>query len=196
MAAPIDTYDTYYPRHSNDAISVFTALKEWLPAEIVLEVLDYAEYWLLSRVARADEMQYEERDCRGQTPYLISAPIQGERHPVQKIQITVWSHDQGWSSYPQDHGSFNNSWTWFDLGIARPPGRDDISKNANLRLATNVHASKKTVCHEITYRSDQNLWWVRNLQAGDRISIIPRALFPGWRNFVEKACIEIYTTPF
>ncbi|KAB8261451.1 hypothetical protein BDV32DRAFT_121378 [Aspergillus pseudonomiae] len=195
MAAPIDQKDTHYPRHSNDVISVFNILKQWLPSEIVLEVLDYAEYWLLSRISRADEMQYEERDCHGQPPYLTSAPIQGERYPVRKIQITIWSHDQGWSSYPQDHGSFNNSWTWFDLSIARPPGRDDISKDANLRLATNVHASKKTMCHEIIYHRDQNLRWVRNLQPGDRISIIPRALYPGWRNFVEKACIEIYTTP-
>ncbi|KAE8370153.1 hypothetical protein BDV27DRAFT_152308 [Aspergillus caelatus] len=195
MAVPIDEKHIYYPRNSGDATSVFNILKRWLPSELVLEVLEHAEYWLVSRISRAEEMQYKERDCHGQTPYLTAAPIQGERYPVKKIRITIWSHDQGWSIYPQDHGTFNNSWTWFDLGITRPAGREDISKDANLRLATNVHASKKTMCHEITYRRDQNLRWVQNLEPGDSISIIPRALFPGWRNFVEKACIEIYTTP-
>ncbi|KAE8420951.1 hypothetical protein BDV36DRAFT_292885 [Aspergillus pseudocaelatus] len=182
MADPTDEKHIYYPRNSGDATSVFKILKRWLPSELVLEVLEHAEYWLVSRISRAEEMQYKERDCHGQTPYLTAAPIQGERYP-------------GWSIYPQDHGTFNNSWTWFDLGITRPAGREDISKDANLRLATNVHASKKTMCHEITYRRDQNLRWVQNLEPGDSISIIPRALFPGWSNFVEKACIEIYTTP-
>ncbi|KAB8201648.1 hypothetical protein BDV34DRAFT_202268 [Aspergillus parasiticus] len=196
MAVPIDDQHTvHYPRHADDAISVFNILKQWFPSELVLEMLEYAEYWLRCRVSRADEMQYAESDCYGQPPYLTSAPIQGERSPVKKIRVTIWSHDQGWSSYPQDHGSFNNSWTWFDLKITRPVGRDDISKDANLRLATNVHASEDTMCHEIIYRSNQNLQWVQNLQPDDRVSIIPRALFPGWTNFVEKACIDIYTTP-
>lgn len=114
---------------------------------------------------------------------------------VKKIGVTIWSHDQGWISYPQEHSSFNNSWTWFDLKITRPAGRDDISKDANLRLETNVHASEDTMCHEIIYRSDQDLRLVQNLEPGDKISIIPRALFPGWTNFVENACIDIYTTP-
>ncbi|KAB8244883.1 hypothetical protein BDV35DRAFT_358468 [Aspergillus flavus] len=191
MAVSIDEKQTvHYPRHSDDAISVFNILKR-----CVLEMLEYAEYWLLSRISRADEMQYAESDCHGPQPYLTSAPIQGERYPVKKIRVTIWSHDQGRSIYPQDHSSFNNSWTWFDLKITRPAGRDDISKDANLRLETNVHASEDTMCHEIIYRSDQDLRLVQNLVPGDRISIIPRALFPGWTNFVENACIDIYTTP-
>ncbi|KAB8266760.1 hypothetical protein BDV30DRAFT_244959 [Aspergillus minisclerotigenes] len=171
MAVSIDEKQTvHYPRHSDDAISVFNILKRWFPSELVLEMLEYVEYWLLSRISRADEMQYAESDCHGQPPYLTSAPIQGERYPVKKSRVTIWSHDQGWSSYPQDHGFFNNSWTWFDLKITRPAGRDDISKDANLRLATHVHASEDTMCHEIIYRSDQDLRRVQNLEPGDRIS--------------------------
>ncbi|CAG8791976.1 9449_t:CDS:2, partial [Gigaspora rosea] len=30
----------------------------------------------------------------------------------KKIEIACESHDQGWSSYPRDHGTYNNSWTW------------------------------------------------------------------------------------
>ncbi|KAJ5372961.1 hypothetical protein N7517_004967 [Penicillium concentricum] len=195
VSASDEKYSTYYPRNSADAVESFNILRQKLPSELVLEILEFAEYWVISAVYREDSMDYTENDCRDRTPYLTSEPIQGERFPVQEIRINIWSHDQGWSSYREDHGSFRNSWTWFDLDIERPSGRDDISKNEDLRLATNVHAKREATCHRITYQRDQELRWMQNLQAGDRISIIPRARFPGWRNTVQKASIEIYTTP-
>ncbi|KAJ5969059.1 hypothetical protein N7501_005307 [Penicillium viridicatum] len=185
----------YYPRHSADAVESFNILRQKLPSELVLEILEFAEYWVLSAVHREDRVGYSENDCRDRIPYLTSKPIQGERFPVQEIKINIWSHDQGWSSYREDHGTFRNSWTWFELGIERPPGRDDISKDEDLRLATNVHAEREAMNHQITYRRDQKLRWMENLQAGDLISIVPRARFPGWRNTVEKASIEVYTSP-
>ncbi|KAJ5171181.1 uncharacterized protein N7500_003964 [Penicillium coprophilum] len=190
-----EEYRTYYPRNSEDAVESFNILRQKLPSELVLDILDFAEYWVLSATHREDTMDYAENDCRDRTPYLTSEPIQGERFPVQEIRINICSHDQGWSSYREDHGSFRNSWTWFDLAIERPPGRPDISKNENLRLATNVHAKREATCHRIIYQRDQKLHWMQNLQAGDRISIVPQARFPGWRNTVQEASIEIYTTP-
>ncbi|EKV09931.1 Ankyrin repeat protein [Penicillium digitatum] len=185
----------HYPRHSADSVETFNILRQKLPSELVLEILEFAEYWVLSAVHREDRVHYNESDCRDRTPYLTSEPIQGERFPVQEIKINIWSHDQGWSSYREDHGTFNNSWTWFDLGIEKPPGREDIPTDENLRLATNVHAGRETMNHQIIYRRDQALNWMQNLQAGDRISIVPRARFAGWRNTVEKASIEVYTSP-
>jgi hypothetical protein len=195
MPGAFDEDDTYYPRHSDDAVAVLNILRQRLPSELVLEVLEHAQYWIRSEVYRTDKLGFTENDCRDRTPYLTSEAIQGDRFPVREIKIDIWSHDQGWSSYREDYGTYRNSWTWFDLGIARAPGRDDISKGEDLRLATNIHASKDTKHHQIVYRSDQNLRWMRSLQAGDRISIIPRALFPGWKNFVDEASIEIYTDP-
>ncbi|KAJ6087795.1 hypothetical protein N7467_006709 [Penicillium canescens] len=187
--------DPYYPRHSEDAIAVLNILRRRLPSELVLEVLEYAQYWVRSGVYRTDKLGFTENDCREGTPYLTSEAIQGDRFPVREIKIDIWSHDQGWSSYREDYGTYRNSWTWFDLGITRPPGRDDIAQGEDLRLVTNIHASKDAKHHQIVYRSDQNLRWMKNLQAGDRISIIPRARFPGWKNFVDEASIEIYTDP-
>ncbi|OQD64298.1 hypothetical protein PENPOL_c008G04684 [Penicillium polonicum] len=185
----------YYPRHSADAVESFNILRQKLPSELVLEILEFAEYWVLSAVHREGRVGYSENDCRDRIPYLTSKPIQGGRFPVQEIKINIWSHDQGWSSYREDHGTFRNSWTWFELGIERPPGRDDISKDEDLRLATNVHAEREAMNHQITYRRDQKLRWMESLQEGDLISIVPRARFPGWRNTVEKASIEVYTSP-
>ncbi|KAJ5787628.1 hypothetical protein N7457_002618 [Penicillium paradoxum] len=185
----------YHPRHTADARQTFDILRQRLPAEIVLEILEFAQYWLQSCVQREERISYTESECHDRTAYLKSYPIRGERSPVRQINIHIWSRDQGWSSYREDHGTFKNSWTWFVLDIDRPSGREDISKDEDLRLATNVHAGKALYHHEITYRADQNLRWMKKLQAGDRISVVPRAQFPGWRNIVEKAAIEIYTTP-
>ncbi|CEJ60273.1 hypothetical protein PMG11_08853 [Penicillium brasilianum] len=109
--------------------------------------------------------------------------------------MEIRSHDQGWSSYSEDHGTYRNSWTWFDLGFERTPGREDVCEDLDVRLATNLHASGIAQNHQVVYRAEDDLPWMRSLQAGDRVSIIPRALFPGWQNFVERASIEIYTDP-
>jgi hypothetical protein len=184
----------YYPRHS-DAIETFNILRQRLPSELVLEIMDFAQYGLLSRINRDDNETYEEHRSRDGSPYLRSDPIEGKRFPVREIRISILSHDQGWSSYAEDHGTYRNSWTWFELGIERPSGRDDISKGEDLRLATNVHAKREATLHQIVFQRDQDLRWLQRLEPGDRVSIIPRARFPGWRNVVNEASIEIYTFP-
>jgi hypothetical protein len=187
--------NTYYPRHSEDAIAALNILRRRLPTELVLEILEYAEYWVCSGAYRQRKLGFTENDCRDRTPYLTSEPIKGDNRPVRAIKIDIWSHDQGWSSFREDYGTYRNSWTWFDLGFQRPDGRDDLSQGEEIRLVTNIHASNDAKHHQIVYRDDQNLSWMRGLQAGDQISIIPRARFPGWKNFVDEASIEIYTDP-
>ncbi|KAJ5754151.1 uncharacterized protein N7511_008304 [Penicillium nucicola] len=194
-SASADQDETYYPRHAEDAVAALNILRQRLPSELVLEVLEHAQYWIRSKVYRNDKLAFTEFDCKERPSYLTSRRIQGDRFPVREIRIDIWSHDQGWSSYREDYGSYRNSWTWFELGIQRPDGRHDLCQGEDLRLMTNIHASKDTKHHEIIYRDDQDLQWLRGLQAGDRVAIIPLAKYPGWTNFVDKACIEIYTNP-
>ncbi|KAJ5906812.1 uncharacterized protein N7473_003728 [Penicillium subrubescens] len=191
----ISTSSIHYPRDSEDGFEALRILQKKLPAELALQILDCAQYWVLSQVSMERAISYQEHDCRDRAPYLVSDPIQGGRSPVREIRIDIWSHDQGWSSYTEDHGTYRNSWTWFEMGIIRAPGTEGVSEDFNIRLATNMHASRVTQNHQKVYRADDDLPWMRSLQAGDRISIIPRALYPGWQNFVEKAFIEIYTDP-
>lgn len=183
--------DIYYPRDSTDATEAFDTLRQWLPSELALEILEQARYWLQARVTRKDRIIYDERACRDRTPYLTSEPIQGDRFPVREIRLAIHGHDQGWSDHHEDHGTFRNSWTWFDLAI-RWSG-EDVS-DETIRLATNPHARSDTFLHEILYRCDRDSW-VQRLQPGDQLWVLPRARFPGWRNFVEDASIEIYTAP-
>lgn len=185
----------YYPRNPEDAFRVFEILRQRLPSELVIEVLKHTQYWILSRIYRQDIIGYTQNDCHNKTPYLVSEPIKYDRCPVREIRIDIWSHDQGWSSYPGDHGTHKNSWTWFDLGIKRPPGRDAIVNGPNMRLATNLHAVRETQHHQVVFQRSQH-HWMRQLQAGDQIAIIPLATFVGWENFVEKASIEIFMDAF
>lgn len=185
----------YYPRDADDVVQVFQILRQRLPSELVIQVLKHTQYWVSSQASREDVIGFTENDCRDRAPYLVSRPIQGDRFPVREIRIDIWSHDQGWSSYSGDQGTLKNSWTWFDLGIQRPPGREEISIDSDVRLATNLHAVRKTQHHQQVFERDCRPW-MRQLQDGDQILIIPRATFPGWENFVEKASIEILTDAF
>lgn len=186
--------EVYYPRDSTDATEVFDTLRQWFPSELALEILEQAGYWLRSRVTRRDSISYTEFSCRGHPPYLTAEPIQGERGPVREIRFSIHSHDQGWSDHGEDHGTFRNSWTWFDLRVHRLEDGEVSSDDHLVRLATNAHARSETLQHEIVYRSDRDDW-VPRLQSGDRLCIVPQARFPGWRNYVEAASIEIYTAP-
>lgn len=181
----------HYPRDQEDFYEVLNILRQRLPSELVLEVLGYAQYWVPSHVSISKEVVYREDDCRDRPLYLISDPIQGERARVGEIRVEISSHDQGWSSYPEDRGTLRNSWTWFDLGIERSPDREKIPDCR--KIATNLHATSKTNRHRIVFRTDEDLPGMSLLRSGDCISIIPRALFPGWSNHVESASIEIYT---
>jgi hypothetical protein len=170
---------------------VFNTLRQVLPSELVLEIFEYAQYWLRSADYREDRISYGNDSYRDRTPYVRSAPIQGGR--LEEIRIDIWSHDQGWSSFPEDSGTYRNSWTWFELGIERPEGREEIPEDESFRLATNVHAQRQTKHHQVVFKRDQNVPWFEALQAGDVISIIPLARYPGWTNTVDKASIRIYT---
>jgi hypothetical protein len=64
-----------------------------------------------------------EKDCKDYLPYLTSDPIRG---PVREIKIALWSHNQGFSDYREHHGTFDHSWTWFELGVEKASGKKDI----------------------------------------------------------------------
>jgi len=40
-------------------------------------------------------------------------------HPCRKIEFQLWSHDQGWGGESQHRGTYNGSYTWFDVGIEK-----------------------------------------------------------------------------
>ncbi|CAG8522409.1 2561_t:CDS:2, partial [Scutellospora calospora] len=100
----------------------------------------------------------------------------------EKIEIICESHDQGWSSYPQDQGTYNNSWTWGEVSIVSSRQNNNlqdqlteineevIEKESNVRyeIYRNRHADSDWQTHQYEFVSEHPL--VQNLQPGDMIT--------------------------
>ncbi|ERF71221.1 hypothetical protein EPUS_08139 [Endocarpon pusillum Z07020] len=101
--------------------------RETLP--LVNLILELAEYWIVSDSQRDGEHDFDEND---RTPvYLRSLPIVGRNaNPVRRIEIYIVSHDQSSQNGP---GSFDNSWTWFEVRRQMRGGQKGIP----LRLLLN-----------------------------------------------------------
>ena len=51
---------------------------------------------------------------------LVRYPTPRLEHPCRKIVFYTRSNDQGWRSGDQSaHGSYKDSWTWFEAGLER-----------------------------------------------------------------------------
>ncbi|CAG8661166.1 30563_t:CDS:2, partial [Racocetra persica] len=106
----------------------------------------------------------------------------------EKIEITCESHDQGWSSYPQDRGAYNNSWTWGEISIVIPELNNDVQgQSINYKVVekepktrylvyTNKHADDNWQTHNCEFLSDHPL--VQSLQPGDFVGLWIRSEFP------------------
>lgn len=140
-----------------------------------------------------------------ESPYLVTSEIPASaRLPVQRMFFKTISHDQGWADdFPWDHGGYHNSATRFD--IARWKHGKAFQR---LKLTHNLRAHKEKKFHDITWDTDRGdlgggsrgdspqeqeevTNFLRSLNHGDRIALIPVALYPGWKNYVYKAEISI-----
>lgn len=134
--------------------------------------------------------------------------------------FVIESRDQGWSSYPDDHGTYRGSWTWFEAkkGDASILGEEEGERNSegqdlhsdlNVRdpaelpsmvegreIVRNIHAGQLWHKHVISWAADDedaNGEWVRDMKRGDVIVLSAHARFPGWTNRVRNAKIAVYT---
>lgn len=114
--------------------------------------------------------------------YLVSRPIP-EGKTLKKVVITVVSKDQGWSSYPQDHGTYRNSQTWFELSVG--PSKD--SEKWCGEVVRNLHAHEDFKEHTVEM-VDEELY--EKAKSGDVLTVWALARYPGWKNTVKKATIR------
>ena len=194
--------------------------------------MDQAEFWLKTTVSSEQEMEVADiriigrRDeylCPGVT-YLSTMPIgehPGEerngielvgKHPVRKVVFKTVSQDQGWSSYPDDHGTDRGSWTWFEAVVRDPSQptyqqlvrthqenqpRQPMQQPAQGReLMRNLHALKEWRSYSrewsIYDEDEETRRWVRELERGKVIDLTVWARYVGWRNRVKSASIDVY----
>ncbi|CAG8601916.1 31490_t:CDS:2 [Gigaspora margarita] len=100
----------------------------------------------------------------------------------KKIEITCESHDQGWSPYPQDQGTYNNSWTWGEISIIPKQNNDlqghliENESKTRYKVYTNKHAVEDWQTHKFVFLSEHPL--VQSLQPGDIVGFYIRSLHP------------------
>ena len=130
--------------------------------------------------------QHEEvvRVSNDSVPYLVSRPIPAGK-TLKKVVITVISKDQGWSSYKSDHGTYDNSWTWFDLSVGSPS--EGSGEKWRGEVVRNLHAHSDFKEHTIKI-SDGELY--EKAKSGDVLTVWASARFAGWKNTVKKVKIR------
>lgn len=153
-----------------------------------------AEYWTKTSRNRQDP-----QSCIQPTagrPYL-NAAVSNAVGPrmVRKVAWSITSHDQGWRSYRQFHGTYEGSWTWLEAEV-HLTAEEETSNCIRRDLCRNVHAERSDKIHVVTWRYDaddeEERILVRSLGSEGTISVVPWARFPGWENHVSYANVEIY----
>ena len=192
----------YYPRSKSDVFEVAFILRQVLVHDIVPQILDEAGYWTQQTIVRNAERRISENGAG--TIYLETQPIQTSmRYSVRRIVFEVRSKDQGWSSYPRQHGTYDGSWTWFGVTKSQHPKNEMRTRGVNrqqestsILLFRNIHAGRQVQTHTIEWTDrhddDEIRNFVRSLVHGDCIQLGVWARFPNWFNHVLGARISIY----
>ncbi|KAI5888570.1 uncharacterized protein SCHCODRAFT_02587820 [Schizophyllum commune H4-8] len=155
-----------------------------VPEELVLDILDLAELWSCSSASRAQKVAVDSR-----TQSYVYAELEVPDAPLRSLTFVTVSHDQGWSDYEDDHGTYRRSSTWFEAGVKGSDARRLIQQN--------IHASSDRRLHTNTWSFDtpdpELQEWLRGMQGGRFLQLIARAQYQGWVNHVYSAEIRVFS---
>lgn len=168
-----------------------------LPAELIFQILALPSRWVfhsrksLSAPASIGSRE-EERIVVKTDPFNLK-----DITLARKIIFEFTSKDQGWSSHPQDRGSYRGSWTWMDVGIVHDGQKRLKAGDADGELQEcvyasqrNRHASSEWESYRIELETGHEIF--EDLQDGDSVVLWAKARFPGWTNYVQEATVEIW----
>ena len=163
-----------------------------LPAEIILLILADPSRWIetqrkvytLPRIPHPHHLDFRQGNDR--EPVLSTDKLSAaEALELESIIFTFCSQDQGWSDHREHHGTYNQSYTWWEWGRDMTDGLWDTRS----RLQSNRHAGRKPEQYRVTVAKDHDI--VQSLIEGERIGLWARAMYPGWVNKVYGASIEL-----
>lgn len=203
-SAPREEGGFLAPRETRDALLAATKF----PTSVIAKIMRFSGAdVVLEQKARSHAIGgLENADHEYLSLPLASGVVMDERllrqFALEEIVVRVTSHDQGWSSYPDDHGTKNGSWTWVEAGITTPA-------SPRVMIAVNIHADSAWQDHVYKSSQDENpslLLYARAALAnvggatttstganasGPFISIYARSQYPGWAIFLQKASVEL-----
>ncbi len=176
----IDAAPPEFPKINDiERLKIYSILlkkfKSIFPLEITSLLCDYA--WIYP----SDSIR-----CNDTVSVMKSEKVVVEltlSRKVKGIRVQVCSHDQGWSIYPQNTNTFDNSWTY---GLLRCSNED----LGDVRVYTNLHAVGDW--HQYDHYLSLKDKWVSQLKVGDVVQFVARADFDGWQNFVKNAQLCLY----
>ncbi|RXW17257.1 hypothetical protein EST38_g8592 [Candolleomyces aberdarensis] len=163
-----------------------------LPRGIALVIMDYGEHWVKMNARREDEVVVRETT---QDQAYVSLTASG---PVRRVSFRTISHDQGFSSEPENHGKYSGSDTWFEAGVVHQGLTQSVDEQRRMRMLV-----QRNVCADSDWRTHLNDWvytapapemkeWFSSIKAADIVGLYPRAQFPGWANSVKEARMEMW----
>lgn len=120
--------------------------------------------------------------------------------PVQAIVFRMDSHDQGWSGAEWAKGTYDWSFTWFEVRIKYPPPNDDGDDGDEysepVRVQLNLSATSTWKKHiqiwDRDYAAPDALRMLNLVRRGCTVEFLPRAQYPGWMNYVRHMRIDVY----
>ena len=185
------------PRDLHDVCEVIFLLRQVVVPDLIPDILDLAEYWIVTSAARASRRAKFTASNAGQAYVMASLPDYLPSESVRKIEFSTVSRDQGWSSFPADHNTYQNSHTWFEVVAYEADGKTPVESLAPMNIITNIHAGKEWKKHDVVWTHDSEDRQIRDvvasLKGGQRIAITAHAQYPGWTNHVSSASIDLHT---
>ena len=153
-----------------EVLAARSILSFHFPMELVEIILDAAQYYPHSFSAMPRHHFNHPLTVRdGRHQAMLTSPIV-ESEFISRVVIRTESHDQGWSSYPQDQGTFNNSWTWLDLALVRNPSENPPPETPpHWRIYTNLHASSSWQSKEVILDISNDI--IGAIRPGDSLAI-------------------------
>lgn len=188
-----------------------------LPLELILSILrDFAAYF---PVLRAENNKYLSCGDNGNVLYL-RVPVPLATHVrISEVRVVVDGHDQGWSSYPEHHGTRVGSYTWYELVISRKDRR--AANDVRTTVCRNLHASReyerqeRTFTHpldkaalpvdmdaELIQKDREERQFMETMsseyqycvqqQVEMELQLYVRSMYPGWVNHIRCGSLEVH----
>jgi hypothetical protein len=113
-----------------------------------------------------------------ETPQVDGTPPVDSVWWIKEIVVTTTSRDQGWSDTPEHRGTYNQSYTWFDIAIKRPitPGGPFEYLPGDFEVQRNKHAHPVWETHTVTLPLDDPFF--QRLRTGDVLVLLAKSRYP------------------
>lgn len=190
---------TFQPTRSDIYHTAFI-LSHFLPADLVPSILDHAQYWHHIRLATATHPLHISEANAGTVYLSAQVPWSLAPNALRALTFTTTSHDQGFSWDRAWHGTYEHSWTWFEVAVLATHSGGSSDQDAGVvneprkHIITNIHADRNLKTHSVRWRYDDEDKQVRKIMqraaARETIALTVWARFPAWINSVSAASID------